>query len=119
MSFPVAGATRLLEEFDVAGFEQLLAELDLRQARSRLIIIDEIGKMECLSRRFTDDMTALLNSPKRLLATIALKGEGFIRHVKDRPDCRLITVTRENRDRLLSDLATELEKSLVEGDQPA
>jgi nucleoside-triphosphatase len=100
---------------DVAGFEQLLAELDLRQARSRLIIIDEIGKMECLSRRFTDDITALLNSPKRLLATIALKGEGFIRYVKDRADCRLVMLTRENRDRLLSALATELRSGLSEG----
>jgi len=97
---------------DVAGFEQLLAELDLRHAQSRLTIIDEIGKMECLSRRFMDDVTALLNQPKLLIATIALKGEGFISQVKDRPDCRLVMVTRENRDRVMSDLATELEKSL-------
>ena len=103
---------------DVPGFEQLLAELDLRHAQSRLIVIDEIGKMECLSRRFTDDMTALLNSPKMLIATIALKGEGFIRQVKDRPDCRLVMVTRENRDHLMSDLSTELEKSLREGTSP-
>jgi nucleoside-triphosphatase len=100
---------------DISGFEQLLAELDLRHAQSRLIVIDEIGKMECLSRRFTDDMTALLNSPKMLIATIALQGEGFIRQVKDRPDCRLVMVTRENRDRLMSDLSTELEKSLGTG----
>ena len=100
---------------DVAGFEQLLAELDLRHVQSRLIIIDEIGKMECLSRRFTDDITALLSQPKMLLATIASKGEGFISQVKNRPDCRLVTVTRENRDRLMSDLSTELERSLGKG----
>lgn len=97
---------------DVAGFEQLLAELDLRRARSRFIIIDEIGKMECLSRRFTDDMTALLDSPKLLIATIALKGEGFISQVKRLPDCRLVTATRENRDLLLGDLASELQERL-------
>lgn len=100
---------------DVSGFEQLLADLDLRHAQSRLIVIDEIGKMECLSRRFTDDMTALLNQPKMLIATIAMKGEGFIKQVKDRSDCRLVMVTRENRDRLMSDLSTELEKSLGAG----
>ncbi|HSB43868.1 MAG TPA: nucleoside-triphosphatase [Nitrospira sp.] len=100
---------------DVHGFEQLLSDLDLSHTQSRLVIIDEIGKMECFSRRFTDDITALLNQPKFLVATIALKGEGFIRHVKDRPDCRLITVTRENRDRLLSELAAELKNSLPEG----
>lgn len=37
---------------DVPGFEHLLVELDLRHTQSRLIVIDEIGKMECLSRRF-------------------------------------------------------------------
>jgi nucleoside-triphosphatase len=97
---------------DVSGFEQLLAELDLRHARSRLIVIDEIGKMECFSRRFTDDVTALLNSPKMLIATIALKGDGFIRQVKNRPDCRLVMVTRENRDQLMSELLIEIENSL-------
>jgi nucleoside-triphosphatase len=100
---------------DVAGFERLLAELDLRHAQSRLIIIDEIGKMECLSRRFMTDMAALLDSPKLLIATVALKGEGFIQEVKDRSDCRLVMVTRENRDRLVSDLSTELERSLGKG----
>jgi nucleoside-triphosphatase len=97
---------------DVHGFEQLLSDLDLSHTQSRLVIIDEIGKMECFSRRFIEEVTALLNSPKMLIATIALKGEGFIRQVKDRPDCRLVTVTRENRDRLVSDLSTELENSL-------
>ncbi len=97
---------------DVPGFEQLLAELDLRHVQSRLIVIDEIGKMECLSRRFTDDMTALLNSPKMLIATIAMKGEGFIRQVKDRPDCRLVMVTRENRNRLANDLVAEVQSRL-------
>ena len=97
---------------DVAGFEQLLAELDLGQVQSRLVMIDEIGKMECFSRRFRDDVTALLNSPTVLVATIALKGEGFIAQVKDRPDCSLVMVTRENRDRLAGELLTGIETSL-------
>lgn len=98
---------------DVAGFEQLLAELDLRHARSRLIMVDEIGKMECFSRRFTDDVNTLLNSPKTLIATVALKGEGFIKEVRHRPDCELVMVTRENRDRLPGDLASELQERLL------
>jgi nucleoside-triphosphatase len=97
---------------DVVGFERLLAELDLRHMPSRLIVIDEIGKMECLSRRFTDDVIALLSSPKMLISTIALKGEGFIRQVKDRPDCRLVMVTRENRNSLVNDLVAEVQRRL-------
>ena len=104
---------------DIAGFEQLLAELDLGHAQSRLIIIDEIGKMECFSRRFNEAVTALLDSPKTLIATIALKGDGFIRRVKDRPDCRLIMVTRENRDRLTEELANEFPHNLRKVDSSA
>ena len=70
--------------------------------------------MECFSRRFTDEVTALLNYQKLLIAMIALKGEGFISTVKDRPDCSLFMVTRENRDRLLAELTRELQKKLRE-----
>lgn len=97
---------------DIAGFERLLADLDLSHTQSQLIIIDEIGRMECFSRRFTEEVTALLDSPKSLIATIALKGDGFIRRVKDRPDSRLIMVTRENRDRLAEELADKLLNNL-------
>lgn len=97
---------------DVAGFERLLEKLDLRHSPSSLIIIDEIGQMECFSKRFIDLVTLLLDGPKTLLATIAMKGEGFIRQVKERPDCRLVTITRENRDRLVDELASELKERL-------
>jgi nucleoside-triphosphatase len=95
---------------DVAEFNQLLRRLDLGHARSRLFIIDEIGKMECLSHELVNEVSALLDGPHTVVATIAMKGEGFIRQVKSRPDCRLVTVTRENRDRLLVELANELEE---------
>ena len=97
---------------DVAGFERLLEELDLRHSPSSLIIIDEIGKMECFSKRFVDVVTLLLDGSKTLVATIALKGEGFIRQVKQKPDCRVVTVTRENRDRLPDELTSELQERL-------
>jgi nucleoside-triphosphatase len=100
---------------DVHGFEQLLAELDLRHAQSRLIMIDEIGKMECFSRKFEEEVTRLMDAPNVLVATVALKGEGFIRQVKNRPDCRLVTVTRENRDSLVNNLLSEVQHRLRKG----
>ncbi|HKW86650.1 MAG TPA: nucleoside-triphosphatase [Nitrospiraceae bacterium] len=101
---------------DVDGFERLLPELNLRRSPSRMIIIDEIGKMECLSRRFTDEVLALLDSSKTVIATIAFKGDGFIRQVKHRSDCRLITVTRETRNSLADSLFTEVLKQIRTGD---
>lgn len=100
---------------DVAGFERLLAALDLPHTPTRVIILDEIGKMECLSRRFTNDVTALLDSSKSVIATIALKGGGFIQQVKHRPDCRLVTVTVENRDGLAESLFVELQEKITTG----
>lgn len=97
---------------DVEGFECLLEELDLRDSLAPLIIIDEIGKMECFSRRFVDTVQLFLGGPKTLVATIALNGEGFIQQVKQRPDCRLVTVTRENRDHLPDEIARELQVKL-------
>ena len=96
---------------DVAGFERLLLDLDLS---SRLVIIDEIGKMECFSARFQEHVTALLDMPKTVIATIAMKGDGFMRQIKERPDCRLITVTVDNRERLVDVLAAEV-ASLTQG----
>lgn len=79
---------------DVDGFERLLSKLDLRHSPARVVSIDEIGKMECLSERFIEDMQTLLNSSRTMIATMALKGDGFTQRVKQRQDCRLITVTR-------------------------
>jgi nucleoside-triphosphatase len=63
-------------------------------------LVDEIGKMECLSQKFTAAMGALLDSGKPIVATVALQGGGFIAHVKAHPGTQLWEVTRENRDDL-------------------
>ncbi|BFU88862.1 MAG: hypothetical protein NTAFB01_00490 [Nitrospira sp.] len=89
--------------------------MDLRDSLVPLIIIDEIGKMECFSRRFIGNVRLWLGGPKTLVAAIALKDEGFITQVKGRPDCRLVTITKENRDRLLNELTGEFLRKLQRG----
>lgn len=61
-------------------------------------LVDEIGKMECLSPRFVARMRALLDSDKLVVATIARTGSGFISQVKDRRDVELREVTVRNRE---------------------
>jgi nucleoside-triphosphatase len=73
-----------------------------------LYLVDEIGKMECLSRRFVTAMRRLLDGRQCVVATIAQHGDGFIAEVKRRPDCELWTVTRENRDALPQQLFERL-----------
>jgi nucleoside-triphosphatase len=65
-----------------------------------LVVVDEIGKMECLSSRFVEALERLWIAPVPLLLTVAEKGGGYIQQVKDKPDKTLITVTPANRDGL-------------------
>jgi len=66
----------------------------------QVYIVDEIGKMECLSPRFVAAIRALLDLRRLLVATIAARGDAFIEETKRRPEVELWTVTRENRDGL-------------------
>lgn len=99
---------------DVVGFERMLAELNLLSSPAEILVLDEIGKMECLSPRFVELVTALLNSKKHLLATVAQRGGGLIREVKQRTDCRLVTVHPANRNDLVSTLVTTIRQELGE-----
>ena len=90
---------------DLQGFEQFLGTLQLLDQRPRIVMIDEIGKMECLSGEFRDLVASLLDAPASVMATIALKAGGFIDEVKHRPDVRLFELTERNRDALLPDIA--------------
>jgi len=86
---------------DVAGFESFIERISFFDETTGMIVIDEIGKMECFSAKFTKLVRALLDLEKLFIATIALKGEGLIAEVKRRPDVELFEITRDNRNYLL------------------
>jgi len=65
-----------------------------------LVVVDEIGKMECLSPRFVEALERLWTAAVPLLLTVAEKGGGYIKQVKEKPGAALITVTPANRDEL-------------------
>jgi nucleoside-triphosphatase len=70
----------------------------------QIIVIDEIGKMECFSTLFRETLLQALGSPNKVIGSIALKGEEFIQAVKKRPDVELFHISEENRDRLAASL---------------
>lgn len=94
---------------DIPGFESFLDDLNLLDLTASLIIIDEIGKMECLSAEFRRLIVDLLDSPKQVVATIALKGTPVIEEVKRRPDVEILEITPYNREKLLGDIIKLLE----------
>ncbi len=97
---------------DVAGFEAFLQQLDLPHSPARLLVIDEIGKMECFSPQFRRLIETLLASDRLLLATIALRGNPFIEGLKQRPDVELIRVSESNRNRLAETLPERIRQQL-------
>ncbi len=87
---------------DLAAFEAVaLPAIDPALSGARLIIIDEIGKMECFSTRFRELVVAALDSDRAVLATVALRGDRFVEDLTARPDVTLLHVTRQNRDELV------------------
>jgi nucleoside-triphosphatase len=63
-------------------------------------LVDEIGKMECLSLAFVEAIRRLLDGPTPVVATVAQRGAGLIAEVKQRPDAETWTVIRATRDAL-------------------
>ncbi len=90
---------------DIVGFEEFLDGIAFFDLATDLVIIDEIGKMECLSGKFNMLLEKILDSEKSLIATIARKGAGVIEKIKLRSDIRLFEVTRYNRDNLVRDIS--------------
>lgn len=91
---------------DVEGFERFLDGLDLEAAP--VVVIDEIGKMECLSEKFNTFIKGLLSSDRNVVATIAKKGTRFIEGLKRTPGARVVEVDEGNRDAVLGSLLGEL-----------
>jgi nucleoside-triphosphatase len=89
---------------DVEGFEDFLDSILFLDPATRLIIIDEIGKMECFSDQFRRLLKDILDSEKTVIATIALKGRGIIAEIKKRPDITLFEITQMNRETLLQNI---------------
>lgn len=99
---------------DVSAIEALV-ESALRLDRPvDVYLVDEIGKMECLSGKFIAAMRAVLDSGRPVVATVALRGRGFIEEVKSRPGVPLWQVTRGNRDELPGAVLAWLKKATAE-----
>lgn len=96
---------------DINGFEDFLGSIDFYAPDVRVVIIDEIGKMECLSVEFIRLIKELFDSDKPVIATIALKGSGLIEELKRRGDVSLFEITRANRDTMADQILKDMKLS--------
>ncbi len=83
---------------DVAGIDAVVGSALRLDPTIDSYLVDEIGKMECLSTRFIAAMRSLLDSGKSVVATIALRGPGFMTQVKQLPEAQLWELNHKNRD---------------------
>ncbi len=81
-------------------------------------LIDEIGKMECHCPQFVTTMRRLLGEQTPVVATVALRGGGFIGEVKNRPDVQVVEVTRGNRDTLPGQIAAWVKQQTAQANIP-
>ncbi|MFQ6022133.1 MAG: NTPase [Acidiferrobacterales bacterium] len=85
---------------DVAAIDNIVEKALRLDEEPDIYLIDEIGKMECLSERFVRAVRQILDYKKPVVATVSQQGAGLIAAVKRRQDTELWEVTRANRDEL-------------------
>ena len=56
---------------DINAFDEFLESIDFMKHKDSLVIIDEIGKMECLSSKFVKIIWDIMDSDNRTIATIS------------------------------------------------
>lgn len=79
---------------------------------SNVIVIDGIGKMECLSGVFRKAVLEALNSPNIVIGTISFREDDFLMKIRMRKDVEIHEVTWNNR-RLLPDFLLKTIKDLL------
>jgi|Deesub1362A_J573_1020465.scaffolds.fasta_scaffold00289_22 nucleoside-triphosphatase len=90
---------------DVGAIDDLIvSSIDDAIKERKVVIIDEIGKMELFSERFRQAVLQAMDSQRVVIATIAVYNNEFLRALKERRDVRLFELDIENREGLFMDV---------------
>jgi nucleoside-triphosphatase len=98
-----------LEDLNEIGVKEIKEGL----RKARLIVIDEIGKMELLSQEFRDIVEKAIDSSANIiLGTLGIIEDEFLKRIKQREDVILFHLSRENFKEL-KDKITSLIVSMI------
>ena len=86
-----------LDRVGVSALRQAVQQCDL-------IVIDEIGKMELFSANFREAISYIIDSGKKVLGTIMSNPNPWADAIKQKPQVKLVTVTRTNYHQVLEEL---------------
>jgi len=98
-----------LKEFE----EIAVSSIEEGIKKRRIIVIDEIGKMELYSDKFRRAVLEALESSNTVIATIPVYKNEFLEKIRQREDVKIYNVTRENREKLRDYLLRKLEETKI------
>jgi nucleoside-triphosphatase len=90
-----------VDEVGVPAIQQAMIE-------NRVVVIDEIGPMEILSKLFSKVVLEVLQSDAIMLGTIAKRRMPFTDQIRAMPQVSLVEVRRDNRETLCSHIAESI-----------
>ena len=93
-----------LEGLESVGLASLVPAGD-----TRLVVVDEVGKMELLSAKFRDRIAELLDAEVAVLGTVALHGVGFVRRLRNDPRMTLVRMRRHTSAAVAGDIVRRLQ----------
>lgn len=98
----------------IESFEKLALD-EVRKRHEGLLVLDEIGKMELLSREFAREVERLVETLEKggksvkLVATVPLNSQlPIIVRLKSVPNVRIFNVTKENRNAMYEEILEEV-----------
>lgn len=100
---------------DLASFEAVaVPALTAAIESERLVVIDEIGKMELLSTAFQRAVIEAFRRNRCVLGAVTLRPHPFADELKAQPDVSLLSMTREDREEVFH-LALMLTRACLGG----
>jgi nucleoside-triphosphatase len=97
---------------DLTGLESIGLESLTPGTPDTLVVVDEIGKMECLSEAFKTRVAELLADDTPLIASVAIIGVGFVKRVRHDPRAKVFTMTRGESERMATEIVRFIERSV-------
>jgi nucleoside-triphosphatase THEP1 len=86
---------------NLEDLDQIAVPSMLPSTPDQIVVVDEVGKMECFSRLFKETLIKVLSSANLVIGSVAIKGDHFIQSIKKRDDVSLVSITEKTRDAAL------------------
>jgi nucleoside-triphosphatase len=96
---------------DLETFEALALPAMKLRGEKRVVLVDELGKMELASGRFREATLALFEDPVPIVATVQSRPHPFTARLRRRAEVQTLPLTTANRDQLPGELARRLSSS--------